>query len=63
MNTRLYMAVTADKYELPCAVADTGAELAKLCKLDKHYLYICRMRDRPCKSLGMKFVTVEVEED
>ena len=26
----LYMAVTADKYELPCFVADSGRELAKI---------------------------------
>ena len=30
MITRLYMAVTADKYELPIAVADSAAELARM---------------------------------
>lgn len=40
----LYMAVTADKYELPIAVADTAAELAEIIGCDPQ-----RIRERVCR--------------
>lgn len=40
----LYMAVTADKYELPIAVASTAAELAEIIGCDPQ-----RIRERVCR--------------
>jgi hypothetical protein len=58
---KLYMAVTADKYELPCAVTDTMEKLAVIYGLDKanisHYLKDSRVR----KKYGVRFVKVEVQ--
>lgn len=44
MKGVLYMAVTADKYELPIAVAETAAELADIVGYDAQ-----RIRERVCR--------------
>ena len=36
MNKYLWIAVEADEYELPIAVADTARELGNMIGLDKH---------------------------
>lgn len=68
----LYMAVTADKYELPIAVADTAAELAAIVGYDAQ-----RIRERVCRKYeaegrdnrasytwgGMRFYRVKEAEE
>lgn len=55
----LYMAVTADKYELPCFVADSGRELTKRFGVQETYLWQMMQRNKPYKKLGILFLKVE----
>lgn len=58
----LYMMVTKDKYELPLAVADTMAELARMVGVlpDSVRSAMChdRKRGRKCQ-----YIRVEVDEE
>lgn len=55
----LYMAVTADKYELLCFVADSGRELAKRFGVQETYMWQMMQRNKPYKKLGILFLKVE----
>ena len=55
----LYMAVTDDKYELPCFVVDSGRELAKRFGVQETYLWQMMQKNKPYKKLGILF---KVEE-
>ena len=55
----LSMAVTADKYELPCFVADSGRELAKRFGVQETYMWQMMQRNKPYKKLGILFLKVE----
>lgn len=61
MKKNLWMAVTADKYELPIAVCDTCRALAKATGTD--YAYLSRRCGSVYPKLGIKVLRVEVEED
>lgn len=56
----LYMAVTADKYELPCMVSEVGQEMARAYGIpnSNFYIYIQRGSVRKCD--GVKFLRIEV---
>lgn len=60
----VYMATTADRYELPIAVADTHQELDRLLGKSRHFTLttICHDRHRPKKDFegddGRKHVRV-----
>lgn len=58
----LYMEVTADEYELPIAVAGSGAELARMKGLDPHSVYRDIYRKGSGKMRGSKYVKVKCEE-
>ena len=57
----LWMKITKDEYELPVAVAETAAELARMLNVsvDTIYSATSRRRNRGDKTA---FVKVEVEE-
>lgn len=57
---KIYMAVTADKFELPVAVCDTPAEIARHYRMTMENMgsYISRGTIR--KKEGVKFIKVEV---
>ena len=55
----LYMAVTADKYELPCFVADSGRELSKIVGIHEPYSWDLLHKSKPYKKLGMLFLKIE----
>lgn len=60
---KLYLQVTKDKYELPLAVAETGAELARMIGVNANTIHstICKTNqvgDRRCS-----YVAVEVDDD
>ena len=59
---RLYMAVTADKYELPVAIAERLVEMERMMNMPKNSLksYISRGHTR--KKARVRFVVVEVDE-
>ena len=54
----VWLAITADKYELPVYVADTAAELAKIVGISyaaiRSYVY------RQQKGHGFKYIKVEI---
>ena len=58
----LWMLVTNDKYELPIAVADSAADLARMLGINANTIYsaVCRT-----DKLGYwsRYVRVEVEDD
>lgn len=41
MTKKLYLAVTPDQYELPLAVADSPAELAKMLGVTREHVLAC----------------------
>ena len=57
----IWMKITKDEYELPVAVADTAAELARMLNVsvDTIYSATSRRRNRGDKTA---FIKVEVEE-
>lgn len=60
---KLYMAVSADQYELPLYVADTAKELAEWSGVKPNYVSTAIYYKYSGKKMGMKFVKVELEED
>lgn len=56
----VYMKITTDRYELPLAVAETGAELARICGTSENNVY---NTIRKAKLYGHRcqYVRVEVE--
>lgn len=63
-----YLAVTPDLYELPMAVAHTGAELAKMLGISEGTIYTQMVRNKPepWKAKGTckyRFRKTEIEED
>lgn len=57
----LYMKVTKDKYELPLAVAETKAELARILGLSRGNVRSAFSYAKKCKH--PTYVVVEVEDD
>ena len=63
----LWMAVTADKYELPLAVADTGIELARMLGISSSVISRSLEGSNYRKCIGRnnnrKYIKVQIEED
>ena len=57
----IWMAVTADKYELPLVVCDTARELAEKCGVSKETVKTAAYRGRNGKRSDRKYVRVIVE--
>ena len=59
----LYLAVTADKLELPIAVADSKAELARMLHISKAAISqrLARDPEDPGKNTGYKIVVTLVD--
>lgn len=57
---KLYMAVTADKYELPVAVEENAQMLARKYGVGKNEIYEYISRGNIRKKNGVKFVRIEV---
>ena len=63
---QLYMAVTADKYELPRSIADSGAEMAKIVGITRSAVLHSVKRGRIVRAgwlKGCKIVRVAVDAD
>lgn len=58
----LWMAVTADEYELPLAVEDTAVKLGALLGLAKHTVSENISKGRTGKSNGYRFVKVRIDD-
>lgn len=59
----IYMAVTPDKLELPLAVGNTATELAKILKIKEDTIYTGISRNHSGKTIGMKFIKVDIIEE
>lgn len=60
----LWMAVDADEYELPIAVAESAAKLAKMLKVSQHAIYQKVFAEKQGEILkGYKIRKVEEEDD
>ena len=59
---KLYLAVTADKYELPFYVAETAVELAKVLGTSSHVVYSSIQRGYKRRD-GLKLIKIEVENE
>lgn len=59
----MYMAVTADKYELPLYVADTARELGKHYGVSANMVYSAVSKGLSGKRNGYRFVKVEEVEN
>ena len=57
----LWMAVTADKYELPLAVTDTAKELGRIYGLSKETIKSAVTRQSSGTMSGRRFVKVDRE--
>ena len=59
---RLYMAVTADKYELPCAVTETVMKMAAIYNMQTSNIFQSIARNSVCRKHGIRFIRVEVDD-
>lgn len=59
----LYMAVTADKYELPLAVAKNAKKLSRMTGYSRTTIDSSISKRRNGKNRGIKFVKVEESEE
>lgn len=59
---KLYVKVSEDDLELPEAVAESGAELARMLGYGKNYAYTCMDRAKK-NGTKPKVVEVEIEEE
>ena len=63
MSKKLWMKVTNDEYELPLAVADTMAELARMTGVKPESLYSIISRDRHGKKHSYSYREVEINDE
>lgn len=59
----LFMAVTADEYELPLIVSDSRKGIADYAGITTDGISSSISKNRTGKTRGFKFVKVEIEED
>lgn len=59
----LYMKVTNDKYELPVAIADSAAELARMVGVKAQTVQSCICRMKSGKNCGYYKIVVEDDEE
>ena len=57
-----WMAVEADEYELPLAVADTAEELGRMVGLKKNSIIDSVLKNRNGREKGEKYIKVRREE-
>lgn len=57
---KVYLKVTADKYELPIAIADTQAELARMLGMPKSNINSSFSKLRSGKVKASSYVEVEI---
>ena len=61
-KNKLYMKVTNDKYELPLAVADSIADLARMTGIKPESLYSIISRDRHGKKHSYSYREVYIDD-
>lgn len=63
MSKKLWMKVTNDEYELPLAVAESAAELARMTGIKPESLYSIISRERHGKKRTYSYREVEVDDE
>lgn len=63
MSKKLWMKVTNDEYELPLAVADTMAELARMTGIKPESLYSIISRERRGKKHTYSYREVDIDDE
>lgn len=63
MGKYLWLAVTADKYELPLAVCDTAKELGELYGIKKNSVITAVKKQSSGRGCGRKIIKVPIEEE
>lgn len=58
MKHKIYMAVTADEYELPIFITDTLKEMSFLTKVSEKCISTCISRNLSGKKKGYKYLKV-----
>lgn len=58
-----WMAVTADKYELPLAVADSSFSLAMMLGIHQGTVLACEAKRRSGRNSGRKIIKIKVEPE
>ena len=58
--TKIYMAVTADEYELPLGIEDTAKELADKLGIKEGTVYSCISRKMDGKRAGYRLIRIEI---
>ena len=58
----VYMAVSADEFELPKAIGDSIQELSEILGLHRSTLYSSMQRNSTILNYGFKIIKVEIEE-
>lgn len=59
----IWMKVTADEYELPMAVADSAAELARMVGCNENCIYSVVSKIKKGKTKHGRYRKVEVDDD
>lgn len=60
---KIYMAVTADKFEFPLYIADTATQLAKIIGISRDIIYDSISKNLNGRNTGIKFVKVIIDEE
>lgn len=62
MQKYYWMAVTADEYELPLAVAESSSSLAKMLGVQQGTVLACEARGRSGRTTGRKIIKIKAEK-
>lgn len=63
MSKKLWMKVTNDEYELPLAVAESAAELARMTGIKPESLYSIISRERHGKKRTYSYREVDIDDE
>jgi ribosomal protein L7Ae-like RNA K-turn-binding protein len=63
MSKYIWLAVEADKYELPLAVAETAEELGEMIGVKKHTIRNCIYKGFDGRQSGRKYVKVRIDDE
>ena len=60
---KVYMEVTQDEYELPLAIADSPAELARMCGVNPNAVSSAISHWKSGKHPRSRFIVVKIDEE
>lgn len=63
MSKYIWLAVEADKYELPLAVAETATELGEMVGVSWHTIRNCIYKGYAGEQSGRKYMKVRIDDE